>query len=70
MLPAGEGPGELLIYTTRLELRGEAALGGVLAAEITNFGVVAVCADGDACVLRRFDFCGVPSGELRVEEAV
>lgn len=68
--PAGEARGALLIYTTRLELRGEASVGAVLRVEVTNFGVVAVCAEEDACVLRKFDFCGAPTGVLRVEEVV
>ena len=68
--PAGEARGALLIYTTRLELRGEATVGAVLGVEVTNFGVVAVCAEEDACVVRKFDFCGVPTGVLRVEEVV
>lgn len=71
--PAGQEGGELLIYTTHLELRGEASVERalrVLRVEATNFGVVAVCAKEDACVLKKFDFCGVPTGVLRVEEVV
>ena len=67
---AGETRGTLLLYTTHLDLRGESAIRSVLSVEISNFGVIAACVETDACSLHRFDFCGTPTGVLRVEEVV